>query len=145
VCFFCLSFAIKMVTKLSVAETHLTWSDAVLIVLAGFFQRDICPELKNNSSRIAVYTMFLISVLLFSFYTCNLISALTVGKVSPPFTDLKGMYESRTHTFGFFKGSAMEEYFRTANDGLYRNIWNDMVKPNYGILKKDIDANIDMV
>ncbi|CAL4085620.1 unnamed protein product, partial [Meganyctiphanes norvegica] len=136
---------IKAAMKENPITMMASWTAALVIVVEKYKTRDTSPERREYTSRGVSVLLYVTTVLLFSFYTCNLISALTVGKVSPPFTDLKGMYESRTHTFGFFKGSAMEEYFRTANDGLYRNIWNDMVKPNYDILKKDIDENIDMV
>lgn len=67
---------------------------------------------SSYSSRILVIALFLTCVLVYTFYTSFLISALTVNKIMLPFRSLQEMYAKQSYTFGFNGGGSLEDYFK---------------------------------
>ncbi|XP_070000168.1 glutamate receptor isoform X2 [Penaeus vannamei] len=125
-----LTVVLTFLGRLSPDETAMSAGDAVLVTIAALCQLGTDAVFSSISSRILFITLYLTCVLVYMFYTSFLISALTVNKVSLPFRDLQGMFEKKTHTFGFHGGGSLEDYFRTSSIQVNKNIWTEMVLPN---------------
>ncbi|XP_042222291.1 glutamate receptor 1-like [Homarus americanus] len=80
--------------------------------------------------RMAFITILLTSVLLYNYYTSFLVSALTINKITLPFTDFQSMLKAGTHTFSFNGGGSLENYFRYANNPVWQRVWRDMILTN---------------
>lgn len=72
------------------------------------------PEVKITGlgGRLVVTTVLFLNVLLLGHYTSNLTSALTVGPPLPPHRNLEDVYNDKSLTFGFVKGSATVSNFQ---------------------------------
>ncbi|XP_042214599.1 uncharacterized protein LOC121861103 [Homarus americanus] len=134
-----------------------------MTVLHIFFIRDICDTvpsdnqgqphtsvehgctslvLSSTSARITFITIYLNTMLLYAFYTCFIISNLTVTHYSRPFNSMQEMYDKGDNDFGFAKGISVEGSFKLATGGLYKDVWERLVEPNYGSLVHSDDQGI---
>ncbi|XP_047490124.1 probable glutamate receptor [Penaeus chinensis] len=120
--------------------------DAFLLVFGSLCAQSTSLQLSSSSSRIAFVTIYLNTMLLYAFYTCFIISHLAVTAYSHPFNTLQELYEKRDeYDFGFVKGISVEGSFKLAPDGLYKDVWRDMVEPKYGSLVRSDDEGIRRV
>ncbi|ROT63987.1 hypothetical protein C7M84_018121 [Penaeus vannamei] len=135
-----LTVVLTFLGRLSPDETAMSAGDAVLVTIAALSQTGTDAVFSSISSRILFITLYLTCVLVYMFYTSFLISALTVNKVSLPFRDLQGMFEKKTHTFGFHGGGSLEDFFKMSHIQRNRDIWNEMIVPNPHSLQKMEDG-----
>ncbi|CAL4128814.1 unnamed protein product [Meganyctiphanes norvegica] len=81
----------------------------------------------SYSSRIIVISTFASSMLLYNYYTSNLISTLTVNRLVAPFTDLHGIHAEGSYTMSILKGTAIEDYFKRSTEPLQKALWQDTI------------------
>ncbi|XP_042883139.1 probable glutamate receptor [Penaeus japonicus] len=124
----------------------ISMGDAFLLVFGSLCAQSTSLQLTSSSARIAFVTIYLNTMLLYAFYTCFIISHLAVTAYSQPFSTLQELYEKRDdYDFGFVKGISVEGSFKLAPDGLYRDVWRDMVEPKYDSLVRSDDEGIRRV
>ncbi|XP_042891232.1 glutamate receptor ionotropic, kainate 4-like [Penaeus japonicus] len=130
--------------RFSPYETTMPVGDMILVSIASLSQTGTVAVFNSFSSRILFISLYLMCILVYTFYTSFLISALTVTKLSLPFKDLQEMYEKKTYTFGFNGGGSLENYFKISNIQINKNIWNEMILPNPNSLQTT-QAGVDQV
>lgn len=67
---------------------------------------DTVLRVQTVAGRTLVLTALLLQVVTLSYYTSNMVSALTVGPPLPPYKDLRDIHEEKSITFGMLKGTA---------------------------------------
>ncbi|XP_070000322.1 glutamate receptor-like [Penaeus vannamei] len=108
-----LALSLTLAMRLSPGDDPVALGDAVMVVVAALCQTGTTMNFNSYSSRIVTIALFLTCVLVYTFYTSFLISALTVNKIMLPFRTLQEMYAKQSYTFGFNGGGSLEGYFKT--------------------------------
>ncbi|XP_068233982.1 glutamate receptor 1-like [Palaemon carinicauda] len=102
--------------------TEVLWQVAVAFVNAGETIATV-----SISSRILLLTLYLMIMIIHAHYNSFLISSFTGEEDYVPFTDMRGMYEARTYSFGIAQGSATEDNIKLSPLPLFKSIWNEIV------------------
>ncbi|XP_047484968.1 glutamate receptor 1-like [Penaeus chinensis] len=135
-----LALTLTLVMRFSPGDDPVAVGDAIMVVVAALCQTGTTINFSAYSSRILVIALFLTCVLVYTFYTSFLISALTVNKIVLPFRTLQEMYAKQSYTFGFNGGGSLEGYFKSSTFPLYGKIWHEMVVPNPTSLQTSMDG-----
>ncbi|XP_042876134.1 glutamate receptor-like [Penaeus japonicus] len=107
-----LAISLYYVSRFSSSEVKISVSDALLTVFGFMFGQGTPLEFQSASGRTLVMTVLLLQVLALAFYTCNMVSALTVGPPLPPYKDLRDIHKESSITFGFVESSSNSINFR---------------------------------
>ncbi|XP_066953235.1 glutamate receptor 3-like [Macrobrachium rosenbergii] len=102
-------------------------SEIIWLIVAAFCNAGETVFAVSISSRLLVLVLYLTTMMLHAYYNSFLISSLTVEKTYLPFTDLQGLYEAKTYSFGVGYGSSKEDYLKMSHIPLHKSIWNEMV------------------
>ncbi|XP_071514496.1 glutamate receptor 2-like [Panulirus ornatus] len=138
------AFLVFCTTRFSPSETHVvTLGEALLMTLGSFCRQSTSLNVSSGAARAVMSIIYLTTTLLFVYYTCFLISNLTVSSVSPPFTSLQGVYDDGTYDLGYMKSTSINEVFQFAQDGIYRLVWQHLVEPAYAYLPRDDATGIE--
>ncbi|XP_047487272.1 uncharacterized protein LOC125038077 [Penaeus chinensis] len=116
----CLALCLYLVSRFSLGEVEISVSDAILTVFGFMFGQGSHIEFKSGAGRTLVMTVLLLQVLALAFYTCNMVSALTVGPPLPPYKDLRDIHDESSIAFGFVESSSNANNFRGLVDGKSR-------------------------
>ncbi|KAG7168981.1 Glutamate receptor 1-like 6 [Homarus americanus] len=124
------TFTLLLVKYCESQDLPITVSDIILSVIASVCYMGTNLQFFRLPGRMAFITILLTSVLLYNYYTSFLVSALTINKITLPFTDFQSMLKAGTHTFSFNGGGSLENYFRYANNPVWQRVWRDMILTN---------------
>ncbi|XP_066985852.1 glutamate receptor 3-like [Macrobrachium rosenbergii] len=102
-------------------------SEVIWLIVTAFCNAGEAVSRESTSSRFLLLALYLTTMILHAYYSSFLISSLTVDMNYLPFTDLRTMYEARTHSFGIVGGTGMEDEFKLSPVLLYRSIWDEIV------------------
>jgi len=64
--------------------------------------------------RVAVYTVHISSLVLFSYYSAAFTTDLTLQEPTLPFTNFEGLLKDGTYQLGMSRGSAQLDYFKVS-------------------------------
>ncbi|KAK3854256.1 hypothetical protein Pcinc_039248 [Petrolisthes cinctipes] len=106
-------------------------ADASLLTFGSLCGQSMFLNVNSASSRVVVLVLFYATTLFTVYYTCFLISNLTVSSATPPFTTLQEAHQAGKYTLGY-----------ESRKGLYHDVWRDMVTPVYHSLGLTSEAGL---
>ena len=81
-------------------------------------------KFASLSSRIIIMTLFITTIIIYTYYSSFLIAALTVVKIKMPFYDIQGLFMNRKdYRLGLLGDSSLLDLFRVCPGG-FSNIGN---------------------
>ncbi|XP_064105047.1 probable glutamate receptor [Macrobrachium nipponense] len=107
-----MSICLLFVFKHSPNQEEKPLSEVIWLIVAAFCNAGETVSTVSTSSRVILLVLYLTTMILHASYSSFLISSLTVDMNNLPFTDLRTMYEARTHSFGFTGGAGVEDEFK---------------------------------
>ncbi|XP_047488310.1 probable glutamate receptor isoform X2 [Penaeus chinensis] len=123
---FSLGLFLACVSRYAHSEVSVPPIDSVLTVVGFMFGQGTVLRVETVAGRTLVLTALLLQVVTLSYYTSNLVSALTVGPPLPPYRDLRDIHQEKSITFGLLKGTAESDALKDSDLPLYKAVWRDM-------------------
>ncbi|XP_037803358.1 probable glutamate receptor [Penaeus monodon] len=128
-----LSVVLYLVLRYSSQDDDVSVSESFFVIVVYIFGQSPEVNITGLGGRLVVTTVLFLNVLLLGHYTSNLTSALTVGPPLPPHRNLEDVYNDKSLTFGFVKGSATVSNFQDSKSDVIQKVW------------KSIDVDNDLV
>ncbi|KAK4309979.1 hypothetical protein Pmani_018446 [Petrolisthes manimaculis] len=117
-------------------------SEAFLLTFGSLCGQSMFLNVNSVSSRVVVLVLFYATTLFTVYYTCFLISNLTVSSTTLPFTTLQEALQAGKYTLGYVRSTSVDETFQESRSGLYHDVWRDMVTPVYHSLGLTSEAGL---
>lgn len=114
------------ISRHSQSEASVPPTDSVLAVIGILFGQDTVLRVQTVAGRTLVLTALLLQVVTLSYYTSNMVSALTVGPPLPPYKDLRDIHEEKSITFGMLKGTAETDILKDSDLPLHKAVWRGL-------------------
>ncbi|XP_069974745.1 probable glutamate receptor [Penaeus vannamei] len=111
-------------------RVQISLADCVFAIIGIFLGKGVEQKTETGAGRTLILTALLAHVILLTFYTSNLVSALTVGPPLPPLKNLQDVYNDRSLRFGFLKGSSLTNMFDLPNP-LFQAILREMKEEDF--------------
>ncbi|XP_042873441.1 probable glutamate receptor [Penaeus japonicus] len=108
-------------------------SDCALTVIGIFCGQGSTLPSRSSAARTVVITALLLQVVTLSYYTSNMVSALTVGPRLPPYKDLGDIHAQSSITFGIINGSRNTDDFTDSKNPLHQSVWRRMKEDDLAI------------
>ncbi|XP_068223480.1 probable glutamate receptor [Palaemon carinicauda] len=121
----CLSLSLAF--RLSPYHDQQPLSEITWQVVAAFCNAGETVSTRRIAPRFLLLVLYLTTMVLHTFYSSFLTSSLTVEMNYLPFTNMKELYEARTHPFRISSGTSLEDQFKLSPIPLHKRIWNEML------------------
>ncbi|XP_063600734.1 glutamate receptor 1-like [Penaeus indicus] len=115
----------------------ISFSDCAFTIFGFLCGQGSTLAFSSTAVRTAVITSLLLQVVTLSYYTSNLVSALTVGPPLPPFSDLGDIHAQSSITFGIVKGSRNTDDFTDSKNPLHQSVWRRMEEEDLALTAQD--------
>ncbi|XP_064099245.1 glutamate receptor ionotropic, kainate 1-like isoform X2 [Macrobrachium nipponense] len=132
--------------RVSPLETEkVTLKDAYILAVGALAYQGSWLEVKSTSTRIVFISIFMATLLIYSYYTSALVSLLTVASTSTGISSLQELLIHKKYGFGFRRDISIQEEFLGAQSGLYHDVWHELTTGVIEDLPKTNEEGVDKV
>ncbi|XP_042893583.1 glutamate receptor-like [Penaeus japonicus] len=121
-----LTLSLHLVSRRSAQEHSTSFADSAFAIIGTLFGQGTTLRFQSTAGRTVVLTALLLQLVTLTFYTSNLVSALTVGPPLPPYEDLQTVYSESSLKLAFLRGGMQLEYFKNSDTAFYQRMWRSV-------------------
>ncbi|XP_071520979.1 probable glutamate receptor isoform X2 [Panulirus ornatus] len=129
-----LMVALYVVSRCSVHETRISFSDAVFVVFGYICGQGMELQFVSTAGRMVVLSTLLLQTLLLAHYTSNLVSTMATRAPAPSLSTLYDVYKDPSLTFGFIRDTSSNEFFKESSVPFHRELLERIKRNNYEAL-----------